>query len=212
MGVPPFGYPWISAYVQLPAAFRSLSRPSSAYSAWASALRPFSLDLCLLILLALLTPFGLIRPGHLCPFDSFESALFPSCSLSFDSAQMSSYLLLALLYMRFSRCVTGSGLRFGRLRTISHELYPGLRACTRSGGRMPGGCTHRSALRAPRFYRDQLSLFLSSYSGGHLLSHTVSSAVPSASRGLTVVFGMGTGVPPGRIAARSLSSLLRTQQ
>ena len=50
MWVPPFGHPWIYAYLQLPAAFRSLSRPSSAYSAWASALRPFSLDLCLLIL------------------------------------------------------------------------------------------------------------------------------------------------------------------
>ena len=39
-------------------------------------------------------------------------------------------------------------------------------------------------------------------SGGHLLSRTVSSAVPSAGRVLTVVFGMGTGVAPGRIAAR----------
>ena len=38
--------------------------------------------------------------------------------------------------------------------------------------------------------------------GGHLLSRTVSSAVPSADRVLTVVFGMGTGVSPGRIAAR----------
>ena len=32
--------------------------------------------------------------------------------------------------------------------------------------------------------------------GNHLLSHTVSSAVPSAAMGLTVVFGMGTGVSP----------------
>ena len=39
--------------------------------------------------------------------------------------------------------------------------------------------------------------------GGRLLSRTVSSAVPSAGRVLTVVFGMGTGVSPGRIAARS---------
>ena len=30
--------------------------------------------------------------------------------------------------------------------------------------------------------------------GGDLLSHTVSRAVPSALRGLTAVFGMGTGV------------------
>ena len=39
-------------------------------------------------------------------------------------------------------------------------------------------------------------------SGSHLLCHTVSSAVPSAGPVLTVVFGMGTGVAPVRIAAR----------
>ena len=38
--------------------------------------------------------------------------------------------------------------------------------------------------------------------GGHLLSHTVSSAVPSAAQVLTIVFGMGTGVPPERIATK----------
>ena len=38
--------------------------------------------------------------------------------------------------------------------------------------------------------------------GSHLLSHTVSSAVPSAAYVLTVVFGMGTGVSPERIATR----------
>ena len=40
------------------------------------------------------------------------------------------------------------------------------------------------------------------YSGSHLLSHTVSSAVPSAAWVLTIVFGMGTGVSPKRIATR----------
>ena len=44
--------------------------------------------------------------------------------------------------------------------------------------------------------------------GGRLLFHTVSSIVPSAALVLTIVFGMGTGVPPGRIAT-SKSSLLR---
>ena len=43
--VPPFGYPRITACLRLPAAFRSLSRPSSAISALASTLRSFSLDL-----------------------------------------------------------------------------------------------------------------------------------------------------------------------
>ena len=44
MRVAPFGHLRISGYVLLPAAFRSLSRPSSAPSAKASALCSFSLD------------------------------------------------------------------------------------------------------------------------------------------------------------------------
>ena len=43
--VPPFGYLRISGYLLLPAAFRSLSRPSSAPSAKASALCSSLLDL-----------------------------------------------------------------------------------------------------------------------------------------------------------------------
>ena len=38
-----------------------------------------------------------------------------------------------------------------------------------------------------------------SNSGDHLLSHIVSNIVPSAALGLTIVFGMGTGVSPRRI-------------
>ena len=41
-------------------------------------------------------------------------------------------------------------------------------------------------------------------SGDHLLSHTVSSAVPSAAYVLTVVFGMGTGVSHKRITTGKL--------
>ena len=37
---------------------------------------------------------------------------------------------------------------------------------------------------------------LRSESGGVLLSHAVARAVPSGLRGLTTVFGMGTGVTP----------------
>ena len=44
-------------------------------------------------------------------------------------------------------------------------------------------------------------------SGSHLLSHTVSSAVPSAALVLTIVFGMGTGVSPKRIATRNIRLL-----
>ena len=39
-------------------------------------------------------------------------------------------------------------------------------------------------------------------SGSHLLSHAVSSIVPSAAYVLTIVFGMGTGVSHKRIATR----------
>ena len=42
-------------------------------------------------------------------------------------------------------------------------------------------------------------------SGIHLLSHAVSSIVPSADQVLTVVFGMGTGVSPKRIDTGNLS-------
>ena len=42
--VPPFRHPRISGHLPLPAAFRSLSRLSSACSAKASALRPFQLS------------------------------------------------------------------------------------------------------------------------------------------------------------------------
>ena len=44
VGVAPFGYPWIEAYLQLPMAFRSLSRPSSAPDAKAFTLCSFSLE------------------------------------------------------------------------------------------------------------------------------------------------------------------------
>ena len=44
-GVPPFGNPRIDAYLQLPAAYRSLSRPSSAPDAKAFTLCSCSLEL-----------------------------------------------------------------------------------------------------------------------------------------------------------------------
>ena len=45
MGVPTFGNLRITGYVLLPAAYRSLSRPSSAPDAKAFSLRSFQLDL-----------------------------------------------------------------------------------------------------------------------------------------------------------------------
>ena len=46
--------------------------------------------------------------------------------------------------------------------------------------------------------------------GSHLLSHTVSSIVPSAGQVLTIVFGMCTGVSPDRIATRSIEHLVKS--
>ncbi len=43
---------------------------------------------------------------------------------------------------------------------------------------------------------DLIKKFINKYYGGDLLSHTVASAVPSALKDLTSVFGMGTGVTP----------------
>src|SRR5690606_31935437 len=45
------------------------------------------------------------------------------------------------------------------------------------------------------------------WAGGDVLSHPVSRAVPSALRGLTAVFGMGTGVAPAPWPPASTSSL-----
>ena len=66
-----------------------------------------------------------------------------------------------------------------------------------------------SSLRFLKFpYPNQVSF--SFKFGGHLLSHTVSSAVPSAVWVLTIVFGMGTGVSPARIDTGNV--VLKTQQ
>jgi hypothetical protein len=40
-----------------------------------------------------------------------------------------------------------------------------------------------------------MAFLFKNYAGDHLISHTVTRAVPSAQRGLTSVFGMGTGDP-----------------
>ena len=48
--VSPFGNLRLNAYLQLPVAYRSLSRPSSALSAKAFPLRPLQLNLCCYLL------------------------------------------------------------------------------------------------------------------------------------------------------------------
>ena len=77
------------------------------------------------------------------------------------------------------------------------------------------GCLGSHGTEKPLFLSgrcpDSLSLFFfSSFfkSGSRLLSHTVPSAVPSAASVLTIVFGMGTGVSPKRIATGSLPEVI----
>ena len=53
--VSPFRYLRLNGYLLLPAAFRSLSRLSSALSAKASTLRSFLLDYSILVIIALIT-------------------------------------------------------------------------------------------------------------------------------------------------------------
>ena len=64
-------------------------------------------------------------------------------------------------------------------------------------GRLELPTSRLSGVRSNRLsYKPNFYLF---YAGSHLFSHTVSSAVPSAAYGLTIVFGMGTGVTHKRI-------------
>ena len=56
--------------------------------------------------------------------------------------------------------------------------------------------------------RSLSGLFYETYAGDHLISHTLTRAVPSAQRGLTSVFGMGTG---GTLAVWSPANLRRLQ-
>ena len=71
--------------------------------------------------------------------------------------------------------------------------------------------SHQKSQMLFRFIQNLSSLVNSVFlfwSGAHLLSHTVSSAVPSADWVLTVVFGMGTGVSPNRIGTRRINFYL----
>ena len=79
------------------------------------------------------------------------------------------------------------------------------------------GLTHSSSRTSPLsppartclFYLKTLSSIFQIESGTHLLSHAVSSIVPSADWVLTVVFGMGTGVSPNRIGTGKIRTSIR---
>ena len=90
VGVSPFGNPRIEAYLQLPAAYRSLSRPSSAPDAKAFTLRSCSLELLLyrsfliytLVLMNCLSFFELYVQVILTLFAVKKHFAFCTCKLS----------------------------------------------------------------------------------------------------------------------------------
>ena len=85
--VSPFGDLRIKAYLRLPEAFRSLSRPSSAISALASTLRSSSLDLACLLLLPKTSAFavdGRSKPLCLSRLHLRTIACAPQPRLDFD--------------------------------------------------------------------------------------------------------------------------------
>ena len=97
--VPPFGYPRIVARLQLPEAFRSWPRPSSAYGALASTLRSSSLD----FFVALLRPIAFATLEISClRARSLLSLPFPSAFAS-DSFHVRFFLALR----QASRFATG---------------------------------------------------------------------------------------------------------
>ena len=106
--VSPFRYLRLNGYLLLPAAFRSLSRLSSALSAKASTLRPYQLDL--------IKNFVLVRCIALHLF-------FFACQLILQNylAWMSdkSYLYDLFFYMQFSRYHQIKSIRFYLLQVAS---------------------------------------------------------------------------------------------
>ena len=179
MRVSPFRHLRITGHLPLPAAFRSLSRLSSALSAKASALRPFLLGLsccialqrsCSLLPACMQASFLLVCFSDVDMLDIF----FSWKDFSFPSRfcmEFSRYMLLPV--------VPGYG--DGEIRTLDPLLA--------------------------RQVLSQLSyapVFFFFYAGSHLLSHAVSSTVSSAAHVLTAVFGMFYGCAP-RAHRRQLS-------
>ena len=77
--------------------------------------------------------------------------------------------------------------------------------CALIAGKMSGSYQHYPAVIRDTVFRALGgSAYILFCSGTRLLSHIVSNVVPSAARVLTVVFGMGTGVSPGRIGTGNM--------
>ena len=170
--VSPFRHPRISDHLHLPAAFRSLSRLSSAPGARASALCSFLLNRPAAIALAAFLSFFFL------PLLDFSV-----CLMSFQESDifLSDRSRFSLLHLYEVFKVQPRPPLFCRPPQHPHHCSPRI-------------------LRPP--VKRTPSLFFLFCSGSHLLSRAVAGTVSSAVRGLTFVFGMCTGVSPGRIATR----------
>ena len=125
--VPPFGNPRITAYLRLPKAYRSLSRPSSAISAMASTLRSCSLDLALLQHPFLRLLRKVLKP--LCLFACLISRFLDTRRLEFLTSFDFS-LSFFHFPVQFSRCVEVSYFSFlcffRSFKTIQRSIKVGL--------------------------------------------------------------------------------------
>ena len=103
------------------------------------------------------------------------------------------------------------GLVFMKFRSIKEWAWEdsnfrphAYQACALTGWATSPWALRRStgvpSLSTYYIYVTSFRMWQSFWGGGHLFSHTVSSAVPSAAYVLTIVFGMGTGVTHKRIA------------
>ena len=113
MWVPPFGNLRIKGYLRLPAAYRSLSRPSSATGAKASSLRSFMLNLCehpsghsianhvsATVLLSCLSSFEFLRIiRHLLVFLPLWLKLFLLPHYNFLPCSFPTYCCLLILHL-----------------------------------------------------------------------------------------------------------------
>ena len=191
--VSPFRDPRITGYLLLPAAYRSLSRLSSALSAKASTLRSF----CLTASCPLAYGHAV---GHvLFILNEFMFACLSACAFLCGYGSLNAPAGAADLIRIHLGCLD---------ILISLEcfvLYAVFKV--RSGD---GEIRTLDPLLA-RQVLSQLS-YTPINSGVHLLSHTVASIVPSAACVLTVVFGMGTSVSHRRIGTGKLPQISKTRQ
>ena len=188
MRVSPFRHLRITGHLPLPAAFRSLSRLSSALSAKASALRPFLLGLSCCI--------ALQRSCSLLP------ACFPACMpasfllVCFSDVDMLDIFFLGKISLSHLASVWSFQGTCGTASARPLRLF--LPAARIPGSSLPDALA--AGTRLPHGFPWPF-LF---YAGSHLLSHAVSSTVSSAAHVLTAVFGMFYGCAP-RAHRRQLS-------